>query len=101
MRYGSGVRSQRAHGVELVDAIRRTGIEPLALVRIGEVTEHGQLQPQTAVIPAQGRTYLSVPQAHPGLTDHQDSTDAARPRRFSPLHRAREAHPTTSATVAA
>lgn len=101
MRYISGVRSQRAHGVDLVDAIRRTGIEPLAVVRIGEVTEHATLQPQSAVIGAQGRAYLSPPEDHPGRTNHEEVTDAARSRRFSPLQRAREAHPTTSATVAA
>lgn len=50
MRYVSGVRSERAHGPELVQAIRRTGIEPLALVRLGDTAQDGLLQPQTIEI---------------------------------------------------
>jgi len=51
MRYLSGVLSQRAHGLTLLDGIRRAGAEPLAVIRVGEANEAGHLHTQTATIP--------------------------------------------------
>ncbi|MGC0251952.1 flippase-like domain-containing protein [Pseudactinotalea sp. Z1748] len=59
MRYGSGVRSDRAHGADLVQGVRRTGIEPLALVRLGDNAQHPDLQPQTVMIDDRGRSVAS------------------------------------------
>ncbi|CAM3510048.1 lysylphosphatidylglycerol synthase transmembrane domain-containing protein [Occultella aeris] len=38
MRYLSGVLSQRAHGLELVEGIRRAGVDPIRVIRIGDST---------------------------------------------------------------
>ncbi|TDE98922.1 TIGR00374 family protein [Occultella glacieicola] len=38
MRYLSGVLSQRAHGLELVEGIRRAGVDPVRVIRIGDST---------------------------------------------------------------
>ena len=39
VRYVSGVRSERAHGADLVDGVRRAGFEPLSLVRVRDLTD--------------------------------------------------------------
>jgi len=51
MRYASGVRSDRAYGTTLVQAIRRAGVDPLSIVRVGDATQDAFLQPQTASVP--------------------------------------------------
>src|SRR5690625_7804192 len=51
MRYASGVRSDRAYGTTLVQAIRRAGVDPLSIVRVGDATRDAFLQPQTASVP--------------------------------------------------
>lgn len=39
MRYLSGVLSERAHGEQLVDAIRRAGADPVTIIRMGAATD--------------------------------------------------------------
>lgn len=39
VRYVSGVKSERAHGDDLVDGIRRAGFEPISVARVRHVTD--------------------------------------------------------------
>lgn len=53
MRYLSGVLSERAHGEGLVAAIRRTGVDPVSIIRMGSASdvEHMRVETVTAVNP--------------------------------------------------
>lgn len=115
MRYLSGVRSERAHGAGLVHAIRRAGVDPLTVVRVGDATEDAFLQSQSTTVPidathrgehrlvadaparalAPDRSQRTAPDA-PGGKAHRKK---ARTRRFAD-HLDPPAH-ATSATVAA
>lgn len=61
MRYGSGVHSSRAYGEQLVNAITSTGVDPLAVVRVGDTTQDTTLQPQTATVPGTQPEQLDLP----------------------------------------
>lgn len=90
MRYASGVLSERAHGTAMVDGIRRAGVEPLAVIRVGNATQDAALQPQTATIPissgysttspraggAVGGTNQELPQTIPAVSGADASTPA-------------------------
>lgn len=53
MRYLSGVLSERAHGEGLVAAIRRTGVDPVSIIRMGSPAdvEHMRVETVTAANP--------------------------------------------------
>ncbi|MPV51343.1 hypothetical protein GCG21_15265 [Pseudactinotalea sp. HY160] len=48
VRYAMGVLSERVHGADLVDAIRRAGVDPLNVVRIGDETNAAELRLEVA-----------------------------------------------------
>ncbi|UFU06379.1 lysylphosphatidylglycerol synthase transmembrane domain-containing protein [Ruania halotolerans] len=50
MRYASGVRSERAHGITLVEGIRRAGVDAVSVIRIGDTTDHAALPRETITV---------------------------------------------------
>lgn len=54
VRYAAGVYNERAYGAALVEGIRRTGLDPVRVVRVGEIREgvvpHTELASSTAPI---------------------------------------------------
>ena len=54
VRYAAGVYNERAYGATLVEGIRRTGLDPVRVVRVGEIREgvvpHTELASTTAPI---------------------------------------------------
>lgn len=68
MRYASGVLSERAHGTTMVDGIRRAGVEPLAVIRVGNATQEAALEPQTATVPVASGYSTTSPRVAPAET---------------------------------
>lgn len=78
MRYLSGVLSERAHGGDLVAAIRRTGVDPVSVIRVGDDADVAHMRLQSVTI--------SSPLGYTTVETRLDDPDNAAPRVPLPPH---------------